>query len=56
MFQIEFNFKQKTYNLFEEKLKKINFLDFFCQNQKVLKLKVTKGELIISIHLEIWED
>ena len=29
IFHIEFNFKQKNYDLFEEKVKKSNFFDFF---------------------------
>ena len=80
IFHIEFNFKQKKYDLFQEKLKKSNFFIFFfsksmltsclqtrvsqiCAKKfknwvrlcfgNVLKLKVTKGELIISIHLEM---
>ena len=31
IFHIEFNFKQKKYDLFEEKLKKSNFLLFFVK-------------------------
>ena len=77
---MEFNFKQKKYDLFEKKYEKIKFFQFFfsksiltsclqtpvsqiCAKKfknwvrlcfgNVLKLKVTKGELIISIHLEM---
>ena len=31
IFHIEFNFKQKKYDLFEEKLKKSNFFNFFVK-------------------------
>ena len=78
IFHIEFNFKQKKYDLFQEKLKN-QFFSLFSKSMvtsclqmhvsqicakkfknwiclcfgNVLKLKVTKGELIISIHLEM---
>ena len=79
IFHIEFNFKQKKYDLFQEKLKKSNFFILFSKSMltshhqthvsqicakkfknwvrlcfgNVLKLKVTKGELITSINLEM---
>ena len=79
IFHIEFNFKQKKYDLFEKNAKKSNFKIFFskifltsclrlqifqiCEKKfqnwvalffgKVLKIKVTKGELIISNHVEM---
>ena len=79
IFHIEFNFKQKKYDLFQEKLKKSNFFFFFSKSMltsclqmpvsqicakkfknwvclcfgNVLKLKVTKGELVISNRVEM---
>ena len=79
IFHIKFNFKQKKYDLFQEKLKKSNFFIFFSKSMltsclqtrvsqictkkfknwvclcfgNVLKLKVTKGELVISNRVEM---